>query len=265
MKRVLILAGIVVLGMMFYASSCLDDDTSDDGKTQDPEVVDNGNTKPDDNNTNKPDNTKPDDNNNSNPDDDNNGSQASATEFTAEEIAKANTAADVKSMTQMEKDIVFYCNLARLDGTKFWETYHAEYITSNSANVVSLEEDLRTIKDLPMLVPEKSLMAAAAAHAQDMSDNDFFDHTSFDGTDFAQRVYCYYSGNAIAENLSAGKSTAMGVVIQLLVDEGVRSLGHRHNILDDRYCAIGVKTTTHKTWRTITVQDFGDTMNEKME
>ncbi|MBQ2096650.1 MAG: hypothetical protein II480_00625, partial [Bacteroidales bacterium] len=63
----------------------------------------------------------------------------------------------------------------------------------------------------------------------------------------------------------AGMGTAIGVVMQLLVDDGLSSLGHRKNILGTKYVAIGVKTTTHRQWRTVTVQDFGDKVITKME
>ena len=184
--------------------------------------------------------------------------------FTEAEIAKANTAANIASLSQNEKDIILYCNLARLNGAKFWAEYGSNAKGSN-AYVSSLESDLKAVKDLPMLVPEKSLMEAAAYHAKDMSNNNFFDHTSSDGTSFGNRVYSFYGGNAIAENISAGMGTAIGVVMQLLVDDGLSSLGHRKNILGTKYVAIGVKTTTHRQWRTVTVQDFGDKVITKME
>ena len=212
------------------------------------------------------DNTKPDnqttDNNNGT--ENNNNENTDAMAFTDAEIAKANTAANIASLTQMEKDIILYCNLARLDGSKFWAKY-GDQAKGSAQYVSSLESDLKSTKNLTMLTPEKSLMEAAAYHANDMSKNNFFEHSSSDGTSFGDRVYGFYDGNAIAENISAGMGTAIGVVMQLLVDDGLASLGHRKNILGAKYVAIGVKTATHNTWRTVTVQDFGDKVITKME
>lgn len=274
MKKFFMLLGIVMFGMVFYAFSC-DDTTSDDGNTTDngngsgPDVVLPDNNKTPDNN--KSDDNKTDDGRSSdnktddgktsdNKTDDNTNTSA----FTDAEIAKANTAANVSSLSQMEKDIILYCNLARLDGTKFWAEY-GKNAKGSTAYVSSLESDLKATKGLVMLEPEKSLMEAAAYHANDMSRNNFFDHTSSDGTSFGNRVYGFYGGNAIGENISAGMNTAIGVVMQLLVDDGLSSLGHRKNILGAKYKAIGVKTATHSTWRTVTVQDFGDKVITKME
>ncbi|MCR5454313.1 MAG: CAP domain-containing protein [Bacteroidales bacterium] len=242
MKKFLILIGIVALGLIFYAASCLEDITTDDENDDTSEaVVDNNNG------------TQTEDNNNS---EENNESNQSG--FSKAEIAKANTAANVEGLSQMEKDMILYCNLARLDGAKFWEVYGKDNAEGAASYVSSLETDLKEKKDLPMLMPEKSLMVAAAYHANDMSKNNFFSHSSSDGTSFSARVRSYYGGNGIAENISAGVSTALGVVMQLLVDDGVSSLGHRVNILNKSYNAIGVKTASHQSWGSVTVQDFGD-------
>ena len=185
--------------------------------------------------------------------------------WTDAEIAKANTAAHVSSLSQMDKDIILYCNLARLDGAKFWRTYGKANAKGSSSNVASLERDLSMVRNYPMYIPEASLMKAAAYHANDMSQNNFFDHDSSDGTDFGDRLYSFYDGNAIAENISAGSNTAISVVMQLLIDDGVPSLGHRKNILSSKYTAIGVKSASHRSWGSVTVQDFGDRVINEMQ
>jgi uncharacterized protein YkwD len=242
------------------------DNQNTDNQTTDNNKPDNQNTDNQTTDNNKPDNQTTDNNkpDNQNTDNQNTENNTNSSDFTAEEIAKANTAANIASLSQMEKDIILYCNLARLDGTKFWAKY-GDQAKGSASYVSSLESDLKAVKDLKMLIPEKSLMEAAAYHANDMYRNNFFDHTSSDGTSFSKRVYSYYGGNAIAENISAGMSTALGVVMQLLVDDGVSTLGHRKNILGAKYSAIGIKTGQHKQWRTVNVQDFGDKVITKME
>ena len=282
MKKIYLLGITAILGLALLTMSytCAEDegddptsdpttDNSTSNRSEDPKTNDQttNNTKPDNQTT---DDQKPDNQTTDNTGTENNGTENNNTEnsdamaFTDAEIAKANTAANIASLTQMEKDIIFYCNLARLDGSKFWAKY-GNQAKGSTAYVSSLESDLKSVKNLAMLVPEKSLMEAAAYHANDMSKNNFFDHSSSDGTSFGDRVYSFYGGNAIAENISAGMNTAIGVVMQLLVDDGLSSLGHRKNILGSKYVAIGVKTATHKQWRTVTVQDFGDKVITKME
>lgn len=184
------------------------------------------------------------------------------TQFSAADVAKANTAASAAGMAQMDKDIVTLCNLARLDGTRFWNSFAAPYLggTSN-ANTVSLKADLAAVKGLPMLQVDASLQKAAAYHAADLGATGETGHKSSDGTTFPDRVRSYYEGGYIAENCAYGCETALEVVMQLLVDEGVPSLGHRKNILNPQIVAIGVATRQHLEWRCITVQDFGDRLN----
>lgn len=45
--------------------------------------------------------------------------QKASAEFTQEELDKANTAKDATYLTDDEKLVIFYMNLARLDGVKF--------------------------------------------------------------------------------------------------------------------------------------------------
>jgi uncharacterized protein YkwD len=284
MKKFLMISGVILLSVFLCAMSCADETTDDDGgivvtddnktpdnnktpdsnKTPDNQTADNNNNKPSDNKTNE--DNKPNDGGQSNEGGQtNDGGQVTAQGFTDAEIAKANTAAGISSLSEMERDVILYCNLARLDGEKFWAVYGKKNAKGSAEYVSSLESDLKAVKNLPMLMPEKSLMEAAAFHANDMKKNNFFEHTSSDGTSFGNRVRSYYGGNAIAENISAGLNTAIEVVMQLLVDDQLSSLGHRKNILGQKYVAIGVKNTTHPRWRYVTVQDFGDKVITKME
>ena len=52
-----------------------------------------------------------------------NSTTSSSAQFTNEQIAKANTAKDASYLTQAEKDVILYCNLARLDGPTFINQY----------------------------------------------------------------------------------------------------------------------------------------------
>ena len=263
MKKIYLfsIVAVVVLALLTSATcSEEDDDTSTETNSGNQTGDKTSDNKTDDKTSDNKTDNKTDDKTDNNKTDD----QTNTSAFTKEEIAKANTAANIKSLSQMEKDIILYCNLARLDGAKFWAEY-GNNAKGSTAYVSSLESDLKSTKNLPMLEPEKSLMEAAAYHANDMYQNNFFEHKSSDGTSFGARVRSYYKGNAIAENISAGMNTAIGVVMQLLVDDGLSTLGHRKNILGAQYVAIGIKTSEHKTWRTVTVQDFGDKMITKME
>ncbi len=51
-------------------------------------------------------------------------------------------------------------------------------------------------------------------------------------------------------------NTAKDIVLQLLIDDRVSSLGHRKICLDARYSKIGVSVSPHKEWDTCAVLDM---------
>lgn len=177
-------------------------------------------------------------------------------EWSDAELAKANTAQNT-SLSQQEKLVFLYCNLARLDGAKFMRTYAAKYLTGNSSYVSSLKRDLQQVKNRPMLYPEKNLCYTAAIHAEDMGTHGKIGHNSSDGTGCFTRIGKYYKCGTAAENCSYGYSDALDIVMQLLIDENTPSLGHRENILSSTYHAMGTSIKPHKVYRYNCVQDFG--------
>ena len=180
----------------------------------------------------------------------------SYSEWSSQELAKANTAQNT-NLTQQEKLVFLYCNLARLDGAKFMRTYAAKYLTGSSSYVASLKRDLQQSKNRPMLYPEKNLCYAAALHATDMGNRGMVGHNSSDGTACFTRIGKYYKCGNAAENCSYGYSDALDIVMQLLIDDGLPGVGHRVNILNATYNAMGTSIKPHKGYRYNCVQDFG--------
>ncbi|MBR2260748.1 MAG: CAP domain-containing protein [Paludibacteraceae bacterium] len=185
--------------------------------------------------------------------------------YTDEELAMANTAADVDYLTEEEKKVIFLCNLARLDGERFAEEYLTPYVEKNKLNVetneylASLYTDLSEVKDHVMLRPSKELCDAAAYHAKDSGENGITGHVSSDGTDWDERLERFVpSWYALAENCTYGSNRkyAIYIVMNLLIDENISSLGHRKNILSDKYNHIGVSIMPHSSYTYNCVQDF---------
>ncbi|MBO7145331.1 MAG: CAP domain-containing protein [Salinivirgaceae bacterium] len=178
--------------------------------------------------------------------------------FTQSQLELATTTAAADYLTAEEKLVVFYCNLARLDGKAFVEAFLSDLKTSQDSYEKSLIDTLVAVKDFPMLVPNKKLSEAAAYHANDIGKAGVVQHESTDGTKTFDRIKKYYQGGYMAENISCGYSDALSIVRQLLVDKGVESLGHRKNILGNNYTRIGVAIREHATYRHCCVQDFSD-------
>ena len=61
---------------------------------------------------------------------------------------------------------------------------------------------------------------------------------------------------AIAENLSFGWPNAREIVIQMIVDDGVPSRGHRSNIMSGNFEKVGVAIGKHKTFQCVCALEF---------
>ena len=60
----------------------------------------------------------------------------------------------------------------------------------------------------------------------------------------------------MAENISYGGNTARGVIIQLIVDDGVSSRGHRVNMFNPAYRFVGVGCGIHARLGDLCVMEF---------
>jgi uncharacterized protein YkwD len=173
--------------------------------------------------------------------------------WTPDELAAANTAANCTYMDSTERDIILYCNLARLYPKKFAKLEVQNYVGSveqpeqyrNSGNKRSLILDLNASRGSVALAPDSALTEMAACFQRELEASGKTGH---------DRQRC--TEDYLAENCSFGKSTAKDIVLQLLIDEGVASLGHRKNIMNERYTRLGVAFGAHKKYRNCTVMDF---------
>jgi len=170
-------------------------------------------------------------------------------------IQKANTAIDVDYMTSEEKMVILINNLARTDGLLFSETFLNAYLEGEEKTKYSksLYKDLKSVKNLPLLHPEKDMYDAALGHAVKSGKTGHLGHQGFDAR-FKPLMKKY---NSVAENCAYGYDMAIDIAIQLLIDEDVPSLGHRVNMLNPEFDSVGVSIQPHKTYRYNCVMDFG--------
>lgn len=119
--------------------------------------------------------------------------------------------------------------------------------------VVQLVNAQRAKVGCRALVTDARLARAAQAHSADMARRRYFSHTSPDGRTFVQRIRAQgYMGTRLGENIAAGYRTPSTVMAAWM-----KSAGHRANILNCRYTAIGVGYATGGPYGTYWTQDFG--------
>jgi uncharacterized protein YkwD len=157
-------------------------------------------------------------------------------------------------------NVVFYTNMARVDGKKFVSTVLRPYLelvgdTAYSPFLQSLINQLNSKKNQPPLKHNLWLEMMAKSYATRAGREGITGHDRFD-----QRFQLLTSlRKTVGENCSYGKYAPVEVVVQLLIDEDVPNLGHRRNILSNTFKKIGVGFAPHKSFLGINcVQDFSD-------
>jgi hypothetical protein len=166
-----------------------------------------------------------------------------------------NTAKDLNYLSQTEKDIIWILNLVRLNPTLFLNSVLLNPLSSvykekksRSSYLNSLIEDLKVLQSNPIaLTPDSNLFVSAKCHAYESGKTGYVGHDRKKNAckkDFYGEC-CYY-----------GLEDAFVVVISLLIDENVRSLGHRKIMLSNEYTLIGVSLQPHINYGTNTVLDF---------
>lgn len=173
-------------------------------------------------------------------------------------IEQANTAKDIPYYSENEKKVILLMNLARLDGKLFSSTYLTYYIRSNhipeNSYVKSLLRELKMVEGLPVLVPKEDLSDIAKGHATKSGEEGDIGHKGMKQRFSRVLSKPYFN---IGENCSYGYEDAMDIVITLLIDDGVKGMGHRKNILNKSFNSTGVSIKPHRDYRFNCVIDFG--------
>lgn len=110
---------------------------------------------------------------------------------------------------------------------------------------------------LPPLTLSQGMSQAAAAHVSDQGSRGLRGHSGSGGTTPWARMARFgkhlgYAG----ENLHYGARDARGIVMALIVDDGVRGRGHRKNIFNANFKVTGIASGPHISHRAMCVMDF---------
>ncbi len=117
---------------------------------------------------------------------------------------------------------------------------------------------------VPALSLSRGLTRAAGDHAKDQGQSGATGHTGRDGSTMSQRIERYGTWQrTCGENIAYGPTTARDIVIQLIVDDGVASRGHRTNIFKAEFLTVGISYGPHKQYGSVCVQDFAGGFTEK--
>lgn len=159
------------------------------------------------------------------------------------------------------KEVLTLLNAARSNPQDFISTYVRPYLKANNlennAYAKSLIADLSKTKSMDPFNLSQALTKTATDHAKDMGFSGATGHNSTDGTSFDTRLRKNAkAAGLIGENCDYGDEAALDIVMHLLIDDGVESVGHRKNILEPNFKFIGIGIEKHKTYNTNCVMDF---------
>ena len=148
-------------------------------------------------------------------------------------------------MSEQERAVIQQLNIARMYPKWYLYFYLKNPQTENEK---SLYKTMMIMKSIPSpLVPCKACYESALCHAKTSGEKGYVGHDR-------QVSTCKQTFNG--ECCEYGSTQAKDIILNLLIDEDVPSLGHRIICLTESYTQIGISTQPHSTYRFNTVLDF---------
>ena len=166
-----------------------------------------------------------------------------------------NTAANAGYMSKEEREVVYILNLLHANPRLFANTVAAKYPAysrkprlTNLPEFISLLDTLRTLDPKPFVGPDSLCFESAKCHAITSGIEGYVGHDR-------KTEECKKKRRHNGECCQYGTKDPLSIVMSLLIDEKVPTLGHRFLFLST-FKGIGVSIQPHKTYGTNTVIDF---------
>jgi uncharacterized protein YkwD len=144
----------------------------------------------------------------------------------------------------------------------------AQLVASRMANTSCkegrrvVEETLRflqQVKPLPPLGYSEGLSNAALAHIMEQGPKGTLGH----GNPWRRMNQFGQWGGYAGENIAYGNRDAQGIVVALIVDDGVPRRKHRANIFSPKYAVAGIASGPHARFGSMCVMDFAGSFAER--
>jgi uncharacterized protein YkwD len=183
--------------------------------------------------------------------------------------------------TELARDLIAETNAVRRDPSGYSRyleemvpQFEGKLLRRPGRAVLRTEEGARAVREAiralritrPMgtLRWSKGMTAAARDHVRDQGPTGLMEHRGSDGSTPAQRVSRYGRWHAsVGENIAFGPNPAREVVLQLIVDDGIRDRGHRKNLLAPDFGAVGAACGPHARYQQICVIDYAVRFTER--
>ncbi len=186
-----------------------------------------------------------------------------------------DTARGADYLSEIEKDIILELNKVRTKPALYASEYIEPRKSAFSGRIyrVSGQIDLMTNEGVSavseclrvlgkaaavgILRPSIALSSATSDHRNDQGETGRTGHDGSDKSSLKNRIERYGEWDIyIGENITYGPESAREVVVQLLIDDGVSSRGHRKNIMNRVFNYAGTAYGTHPLYGYMCVMDF---------
>jgi uncharacterized protein YkwD len=197
-------------------------------------------------------------------------------------IKELDTAREVSYLSEEEKDVILELNKVRSNpamyahlSMKWMEVYYSgkllkvpgkEVYETEEGKTAFLEciEELEKAAPAPILYPSKGMSKACDLLVFDQSATGKTGHRGSGNSSPTDRLANFgdFTGH-FGENIHYGDCEPAFVVISLLIDDGVKSRGHRKSILDPSFHFTGVAIGTHKVYGHMCVNTYATAFIDK--
>ncbi len=167
-----------------------------------------------------------------------------------------NTAKNVKYLSATEKEVIYVLNLVRLYPQQFnktvvakWPAFTDDSSLFTNSYYTSLVTLLNQMTPVQMLGADSLAWISARCHALTSGEKGYVGHDR-------QTETCRNNQKYWGECCHYGSNNALEIVMNLLIDKDVPSLGHRNICLNNVYKTVGVSLKPHTGYRYNTVLDF---------
>lgn len=166
-----------------------------------------------------------------------------------------NTGKNARYLSVKERELLYVLNMARVNPKLFCKTVlmqegpRSEQIdTASVMYYKSLVKELMNMRALKPLQPDSICFVSAQCH---MLTSGPAGHTGH----VRETAECRQKEHLHAEACHYGLSDPVGIIISLLVDQDIPSLGHRHSCLGS-YKVMSPSFGPHKNYGSMVVMDF---------
>ena len=160
------------------------------------------------------------------------------------------------SLSREEYDLIDLINKARGNPSQFAEQY-LDKTNKNHKETYQMLKKYTPVGDLSLC---DALCKAAIDHSIDLGKNGTNGHMSSNQKNTLGdriRKYSKKSVNYYGENISFGKRKAYSIILDMLIDNNLKSKHNRYNILNESFTQIGVSIKPHISFKYGCVIVFG--------